>query len=75
MVSSLRCACGHKGVAFLLLIYCAGTGSVLEDVVRTIRIVLAAPFALLAISFDWMSARMEQCYDAILAADETTGAH
>jgi hypothetical protein len=47
----------------------------LEDVVRMIRIVLAAPFALLAICFDWMSARMEECYDAISATDEATGSH
>jgi len=40
-----------------------------------IRIVVAAPFALLAISFDWLSARMEECYDAISASDEATGAH
>ena len=44
-----------------------------DVMVRKIRIVLAAPFALLAISFDWMSARMEECYDAISAADEATG--
>ena len=38
------------------------------------RIVLAAPFALLAIGFDWLSARMEECYDAISGADEAPGA-
>ena len=38
-----------------------------------IRIVLAAPFAMLAIYFDWMSARMEECYDAISATDQATG--